>query len=53
MKKEQYLSKNNNNSADVEALNSRKRQRDDDVEGDVEWEETPTAGISYKIILHL
>lgn len=48
-KKEQDLSI----SADVEASNSRKRQRDDDVEGDVEWEETPTAGETFKVDLNV
>lgn len=48
-KKEQDLSINTSDSADVEASNSRKRQRDDDVE----WEETPTAGETFKVDLNV
>nr|GEU74570.1 hypothetical protein [Tanacetum cinerariifolium] len=29
---------------DIDSSKSRKHQRDDDAKGDVEWEETPTAG---------
>lgn len=45
-KKEQDLSIN---TADVEASNSRKRQRDDDVE----WEDTPTQGEAFKVDLNV
>lgn len=45
-KKEQDLSIN---TADVEASNSRKRQRDDDVE----WEDTPTQGETFKVDLNV
>ena len=34
----------NNFPTDVDSSESRKRQHGDDAEGDVEWEETPTAG---------
>ncbi|XP_024985448.1 transcription initiation factor IIE subunit alpha [Cynara cardunculus var. scolymus] len=51
-KREQDLSMNSV-STDVDPSNSRKRQRDDDGEGDVEWEETPTAGETFKVDLNV
>lgn len=51
-KREQDLSMNSV-SNDVDPSNSRKRQRDDDGEGDVEWEETPTAGETFKVDLNV
>ncbi|KAI7729557.1 hypothetical protein M8C21_016667 [Ambrosia artemisiifolia] len=42
----------NNIPTDVDPSSSRKRQRDDDGE-DVEWEETPTAGETFKVDLNV
>lgn len=47
------LFNNNNSIDDVDPSNSRKRHRDDDGEDDVEWEETPTAGETFKVDLNV
>ncbi|KAI3823594.1 hypothetical protein L1987_05033 [Smallanthus sonchifolius] len=51
-KREQDLSTNSMPTY-VDPSSSRKRQRDDDGEGDVEWEETPTAGETFKVDLNV
>ncbi|KAJ0941275.1 putative transcription initiation factor IIE subunit alpha, Zinc finger, RING/FYVE/PHD-type [Helianthus annuus] len=51
-KREQDLS-TNSILTDVDPSSSRKRQRDDDDGEDVEWEDTPTAGETFKVDLNV